>query len=252
MPKVLPKALPKLSAKSAQEALRTFATLENVEILQRFFKTAPGQYGHGDVFIGVKVPQTRKVVQQFKTLSLVEVQKLLKSKVHEDRLLGFLILVEKFEQGNAISKTSVFNFCLKNKAALNNWDLVDVTVPKIVGAYLVKNPKQDRRFLEILVHSKSLWYRRIAILTTYEFIRKHDFALPLKLIKYTLNDSEDLMHKASGWMLRELGKRDQNVLREFLEKYIRNMPRTMLRYSIEKFTEVERKKWLQRRKRSHE
>lgn len=231
----------KPTATQAARALRRHADADKARVLQRFFKTSPGEYGAGDVFIGVVVPATRRVGREFHDLALGEIQKLLHSKVHEDRMLAVVILVRQFERGDAATQARIYAFYLKNARRINNWDLVDVSAAQIVGGFLWE---QDRAVLKQLVRSQLLWERRIAVIATFYFIRRRDFSDCLDLCRALLNDEHDLMHKACGWMLREVGKRDANVLRGFLQTYSSRMPRTMLRYAIEKFTPAERQKWL--------
>lgn len=217
---------------------------ERAKILSGFFKTGKGQYGEGDVFLGIPVPIQRKVSKKYQSLTLVDLQKLLVSKIHENRLTALLILVLKYGKGDQRTKKNVFNFYLKNSFYVNNWDLVDLTAPKIVGNYLLD---KNRSILYKLVKSSSLWERRIAVLSTFAFIRNNDFLDALEISKLLLCDKHDLIHKAVGWMLREIGKRNQEVLEEFLEEYSMQMPRTMLRYSIEKFNSEKRKYYLKRK-----
>jgi 3-methyladenine DNA glycosylase AlkD len=211
--------------------------------LSRFFKTGKGQYGEGDIFWGIKVPVQRVIVKKFKEASLSDIQKLLDSKVHEHRLTGLLILVEKYKK--AEDKKEIYDFYLKNTGNINNWDLVDLTAPNIVGSFLFEN-KKERKILYSLAKSKNLWERRIAILSTFTLLRNRDYEDVLKLSEKLLEDKHDLIHKAVGWMLREVGKRDKNVESEFLEKYYKIMPRTMLRYAIEKFDAEERRYFIKK------
>lgn len=217
---------------------------ERAKKLSGFFKTGKGQYGEGDVFLGIPVPIQRKVSKKYQSLTLVDLQKLLVSKIHENRLTALLILVLKYGKGDQRTKKNIFNFYLKNSFYVNNWDLVDLTAPKIVGNYLLD---KNRSILYKLVKSSSLWERRIAVLSTFAFIRNNDFLDALEISKLLLCDKHDLIHKAVGWMLREIGKRNQEVLEEFLEEYSMQMPRTMLRYSIEKFNSEKRKYYLKRK-----
>jgi 3-methyladenine DNA glycosylase AlkD len=233
--------MPQLTA--PQIELRKFATKNRAEIQQRFFKTGPGEYGNGDIFIGVTVPDTRAVCKKFSDIEFGEIEKILKSEIHEDRLLGLLFVVEKFKKARTQSeKLKILKFYLKNKDRINNWDLVDVTVHKIVGEFALEFDQQE--IIEKLSKSKRHWDKRMAVISTYAFIRKGKVDLTYSLAKKFLNETEDLMHKATGWMLREAGKKNPNRLREFLKKHGKKMPRTMLRYSIEKFTEAERKRIL--------
>jgi 3-methyladenine DNA glycosylase AlkD len=213
--------------------------------LQRFFKTGKGEYGEGDIFLGLRMAQTRGVMKRyFKEASLEGVQKLLNSKIHEYRMTGVLILVEKFKKADEKFKKDIFNFYLKNTKNINNWDLVDLSAPNIVGGYLLD---KDRKILYKLSRSKSLWERRISVLATFMFIREKDFKDAIKISEILLNDTHDLIHKAVGWMLREVGKKDEKELIKFLDKHTLQMPRTMLRYSIERLFEKKRKYYLNMR-----
>ncbi len=225
----------------AQKRLRSLADPKVAAVLARFFKTGPGQYGEGDRFIGVKVPTTRKVAKEFKSLPLAEVECLLHSEIHEERLLALVILVGQFEKGDDATRKTIYNLYLANTRHINNWDLVDLSAPQIVGGYL---EDRSRRPLDRLVKSASLWERRISILATHWFIRHGDFADTLRIAEELLGDKQDLIHKAVGWMLREVGKRDVTVLEEFLGQHCRVMPRTMLRYAIEQFSEKKRRKYM--------
>lgn len=223
---------------------KSLYSLERAEHSKYFFKTGPGQYGEGDVFWGLSVPEMRSIAKEYSNLSLEEVLVLLKDKVHELRLIGLSILVEKYQKSkDDKSRKLIYNFYLKNKAAANNWDLVDLSVYKIMGDYLVRHP-EERGILYKLVESKKMWDRRLAMVSTMAFIRNNESKEVINLAESLLDDKEDLMHKASGWMLRELGKRNEKVLIKFLNKNISKMPRTMLRYAIEKFPENIRQKYL--------
>lgn len=211
------------------------------EILQRFFKTGKGEYGEGDVFLGIKVPQQRRIARQFKDLPLSDTQILLNSKVHEKRLIALLILIRRFEKGNEVDKKKIFDFYLKNTEQINNWDLVDLSAPNIVGNFLLDKP---RDILYDLAVSDNLWEKRIAVVSTFSFIRAGEFNDSLKIAEILLKDKHDLIHKAVGWMLREIGKKNERILEDFLNKHCLNMPRTMLRYAIEKFEEGKRLKYL--------
>lgn len=225
--------------------LKALANPKRAFELQRFFKTAKGQYGEGDVFLGLTVPEVRKIAGKYKNLSLIEIGKLTSSKFHEFRLCGLVILTLQFKASKERSEQKkIFDFYLKQAKAgyVNNWDLVDVTAP-IIGAYLV-GEKDPYPLLERLARSKSLWERRLAIIFTFAFIRAGELDPTIEISEKLLNDEHDLIHKAVGWMLREAGKKDGLLLRSFLSANASQMPRTMLRYSIEKFSEPERKKWL--------
>ncbi|MBR9690630.1 DNA alkylation repair protein [Candidatus Woesearchaeota archaeon] len=226
-----------------QEELQKQSSKEKAQILQRFFKTGKGQYGEGDIFIGVTVPEQRKTAKKYVNISFDEIQKLLDSKIHEHRLTGLLILTYKYEKANDKQKKEIYDFYMKNTKAINNWNLVDVTTPKIVGAYLFD---KKRDVLYKLVKSKNLWERRISILATHYFIRNNQFEDTIKLSELLLKDTHDLIRKAVGWMLREVGKRDKKTLTKFLDKHSKQMPRTMLRYSIERFEDKERKKYMEK------
>jgi 3-methyladenine DNA glycosylase AlkD len=217
---------------------------ERANKLAIFFKTGKGQYGEGDVFLGIPVPQQRKVAKKYMGLSFDDLLELLSGKIHEFRLTALLILVLKYSKVDVSEKKIIYNFYLKNINFVNNWDLVDLTAPKIVGDYLVN---RDRSILFELVKSDSLWERRIAVLATFCFIKNNDFNDAFSISKVLLHDQHDLIHKAVGWMLREIGKRDQEALEEFLMKYHKKIPRTMLRYAIEKFEEEKRKYYLSKK-----
>ncbi|RLC38751.1 DNA alkylation repair protein [Candidatus Falkowbacteria bacterium] len=224
-----------------KKELNNLADKTQAEILRRFFKTGPGEYGQGDIFLGIKVSTQRQVAKKYPDLKLKELQVLLNSKIHGYRFTALLILVDKYVKADTKNKQSIFDFYLKNSKNINNWDLVDLTAPKIAGDYFLDKP---RKILYELAGSGSLWERRIAIVATYAFIRNNDFKDTLKISEILLNDSHDLIHKAVGWMLREVGKRDLKVEEEFLKKYYKDMPRVMLRYAIEKFSEKKRKYYL--------
>lgn len=230
------------------EEIKKKANLEKAKILTRFFKTGKGEYGEGDIFLGVTVPDIRSITKNYQDASLSEIEKLLKNKYHEVRLAGLLLLVIKYKIGNEKEKKVVFDLYLKNTKYINNWDLVDLTAPNIVGDYLLSKP---RNILYKLARSKSLWERRIAIITTLSFIRQKQYIDTFQLCEILLSDPEDLIHKACGWMLREVGKRDKKILDKFLKKHASVMPRTMLRYAIENKSESERKKWLKIKKVKH-
>jgi 3-methyladenine DNA glycosylase AlkD len=226
-----------------KKELERRANKEKAQILSRFFKTGKGQYGEGDIFLGVTVPEIRKVAKQFKEVAFSKIQELLDDKIHECRLAGLLILVEKYEKAEQDEKEKIFKLYLKNYKNINNWDLVDLSAPKIVGDYLLN---KDRKILYDLVNSGHLWKKRIGILATFAFIREKQLNDTFKISKILLNDKHDLIQKAVGWMLREAGKRNKTQEIEFLEKHASKMPRTMLRYAIEKFSESERKHFLAR------
>jgi 3-methyladenine DNA glycosylase AlkD len=235
--------------KDIQKELKKLANPAKAKILARFFKTGKGEYGDGDIFLGLISQQIKDVAKKYGDLGFADLQKLLNSKIHEERVCALRILVSRYEKAERDSSPSIaigaqndiFLFYLKNTKKINNWDLVDLSAPKIVGAYLLN---KDRKVLYQLAVSKNLWERRIAILSTFWFIRNNQFEDSLKLAKILLNDKHDLIHKAVGWMLREIGKRNEKVLRKFLDKHAPKMPRTMLRYAIEKFREKDKKYYL--------
>ena len=218
-----------------QIELRKLAKPEKIPIYKNFFKTGKGEYGEGDEFIGVTVPDSRKVAKANIDISYEDLAQIVKSRIHEDRLCGLIILVYKFEQAKTEQeKQRAVDCYLKYHLFGNNWDLVDVIAPKILGPWLIH---RDKSLLYEYAHSSSLWERRIAILTTSHFIRQGEFKDTIKISQILLNDEHDLIHKAVGWMLREIGKKDQRELVDFLNKHYKNMPRTMLRYSIERLSE---------------
>ncbi|MCX6734781.1 MAG: DNA alkylation repair protein [Candidatus Peregrinibacteria bacterium] len=219
--------------------LQKLASPEKAKFADRFFKTGKGEYGKGDHFLGIVVPETRKISKKYKNISLPKIETLLDNKFHEARLCALLILVQKFPK----EPEKIYKFYLKNSAKINNWDLVDSSADKIIGAYLYSKPSQ-KTILYKLVKSKNIWERRIAILSTFYFIRKNEFDDALKISELLLNDSHDLIHKAVGWMLREIGKRDIASEEAFLKKFASKMPRTMLRYAIERFPEAKRLSYL--------
>ncbi len=217
---------------------------EQATNLQRFFKTGKGQYGEGDVFLGIKVPVLRSVAKRYNELALDEVQELLDSKIHEHRMMALFILMSQYQKADDDKKKRIYDFYLKNTRNINNWDLVDLSAPNIVGNYLLD---KDRSILYKLAKSKLLWDRRIAILATFAFIRNKESKDVLAIAELLLNDKEDLMHKATGWMLRELGKRvSQEKEEEFLRKHCKTMPRTMLRYAIERFSDEKREFYMRK------
>ncbi len=227
-----------------EKELRTQANPEKAKVLSYFFKTGEGQYGAGDIFWGVMVPQQRAVAKNNIQASLAEIQSLLNSKVHELRLTALLTLVLQYEKATASKQKILVDFYLKNTNNINNWDLVDLSAPKILGHYLLT---RERKVLAQLAVSKNIWERRIAILSTYAFIKEKQFDDTLKIATTLLHDSHDLIQKAVGWMLREVGKRDVKTELKFLDQYATNMPRTMLRYAIEKFPEKQRQKFLNKK-----
>jgi len=227
--------------------LRTISNPVKAKLLQGYFKTGKGEYGEGDKFLGVTVPASRKIAIRFKSLSFVEIAKLLQSKIHEERLIALLILVQKFNKANEATQKEIYEFYLKNTKYINNWDLVDLSSHEIVGGHLLRRGlAKSKPILIKLAKSKNIWERRIAVISTFEFIRNNKFDESLKLAEILLEDTHDLMHKAVGWMLREVGKRDLKAEIRFLDKHYKKMPRTMLRYAIEKFPEKLRMSYLKK------
>jgi 3-methyladenine DNA glycosylase AlkD len=234
-----------MSASKVFNALKSQSSARHAFEQQRFYKTAPGQYGAGDVFLGISVPKTRKIAGEFKDLSFTEIEKLAKSDFHEVRLCALIILCNQFKKSKELSqKKSIFDFYMKQvlRGRVNNWDLVDVSAPTI-GQYLAES-KNPMPVLRKLSKSKDLWERRTGMIFTFAFLRAGELNPTYEIAERLLNDDHDLIHKAAGWMLREMGKRDPALLRSFLTEHSKVMPRTMLRYSIEKFSERERKIWL--------
>ena len=229
-----------------RKEIKSLANPEKAKLLQRFFKTGKGEYGEGDVFIGLMVPQSREIVRKYwDKLTDKETIDLLHSKIHEERLTGLIMLVYKYKhkQTTDEEREEIYNLYLKNTKNINNWDLVDLTAPNIVGENLLKHPEKIK-ILYKLANSSHLWEKRIAILSTFTFIREKEFEDSIKISEILLKDKHDLIHKAVGWMLREIGKRDKKILESFLIKHHKIMPRTMLRYSLEKLSEKERKFYL--------
>ena len=230
-----------MSPRRLKADLRKFANPKKKKALQRFFKTGPGQYGEGDIFLGVMVPESRSVAVAYKDLPFSDIEKLLASPVHEERLVGLLILVHNFEKGDAKVRKTIYRYYLAHAKHVNNWDLVDLTADKIVGRYLLDNPKEIA-ILQKLARSKNLWERRIAIIATFQFIKHNQFKPTLQIAQLLMHDEHDLIHKAVGWMLREVGKRDKKVEMDFLKIHRHIMPRLTLRYAIERFSPAEKAK----------
>ena len=224
-----------------KKEFKSIADPKKADILKKFFKTGPGEYGEGDIFLGVTVPEIRKLSKKYRDLGTEEVLTLLHSKFHEERLLSLLIMIEKFQDEK--NRRKIYDLYLKNTKYINNWDLVDLSAYKIVGVYLIDKP---RDVLYTMAKSGSLWERRISIITTYCFIKNNEFKETIKIAKMLLYDDHDLIHKAVGWMLREIGKKDLNLEKQFLSKYHKKMPRTMLRYAIEKFPKKDREYYMQK------
>lgn len=223
---------------------RSLARPEQAVALRRFFKTGPGQYGEGDRFLGIMVPQTRKMVAVSDDLTIANIKALLASSFHEERLLAALILVRRFRRGDVKQQKEIYDFYLAHQSAINNWDLVDTSTPNIVGEYL-EHERDRRRILLNMAKSPRLWTRRMAVLATLSGIQRGRSDDAFAVVRALMADSHDLLHKACGWMLREVGKRcSEAELRAFLDVYASQMPRTMLRYAIERFSAPDRKKYL--------
>jgi 3-methyladenine DNA glycosylase AlkD len=231
-----------VNAKTIKIELQKLANSLKAKDQSRFFKTGPGEYGAGDVFIGIKVPDLRKISKQYVNMNFEHVATLLKSKVHEHRQIALFIMVLKYKKSESdLEKEKIYSHYVNNIKYINNWDLVDCSAEHIVGEHLHASSKS---YLKTLSKSSNLWSRRIAMLATFNFIKKCSFKTTLTLATSYLNDKEDLIHKASGWMLREVGNRDSKILEDYLNKYYQKMPRTMLRYAIEKLPESKRQAYL--------
>lgn len=222
--------------------LKSVPNKEKAEIFQRFFKTGKGEYGEGDTFAGIAVPEVRDISKRyFKEMTLEEVEYFVQHKIHEYRLFGLLTLTYTWKKADESKRKDIFDLYVKNLEYVNNWDLVDISAPNIVGEYL---KEKDRAILYELAENNNLWKQRISIISTFSFIRNKDFVDTLNISEILLHHKHDLIHKAVGWMLREVGKRDQDVEEEFLKRYYKEMPRTMLRYAIERFEEEKRQRYL--------
>ncbi|MCX6794117.1 MAG: DNA alkylation repair protein [Candidatus Gottesmanbacteria bacterium] len=224
---------------SVQSDLQKLGNKEKAKFLAHYFKTGKGEYGEGDVFIGLTVPQVRAIAKKYRELPLKDVEELLHNRIHEYRLTALIILTEKYRR--AANKKELVDLYLKNTKYINNWDLVDLSSHEILGTYLMEKP---RKILYTLAKSKNIWERRIAVISTFAFLRKNDVSDSLALAEILLYDTHDLMHKAVGWMLREVGKRDEKILVDYLSTRYKTMPRTMLRYAIEKFDKLVQQKYL--------
>lgn len=230
-----------MGLRELRKELKKEANKEQAVILQRFFKTGKGEYGEGDKFYGIKVPVQRRIAKKNKDISLNDIQELLNSAVHEERLVSLFILVDQYTKGDDKVKEKLFRFYLKNTKKINNWDLVDLSAPKIAGAHLLN---RDKGILFKLAVSSNIWEKRIAILSTYTFIKNKHYDTTFEIADILLNDKHDLIHKGVGWMLREVGNQNPDEEEKFLKKHYKQMPRTMLRYAIEKFPEYKRKAYL--------
>jgi len=230
-----------MTAQEISKLLRDMADPDRAAHAKRYFKTGKGEYGEGDRFLGIRVPQIRALVKRCAAVSQDDIRLLLMSPLHEERLCALLLLVRQFAEGDEKEQAAVYDLYLKHRRYINNWDLVDSSASQIVGAYL---ESRDRKILHKLVRSDSIWDRRIAVIACFQFIRNDQFDDALKLASQLLDDEEDLIHKAVGWMLREIGKRDVSVEQAYLRAHYKKMPRTMLRYAIERFPEPLRKQYL--------
>jgi len=230
-----------MNIKDVRETVKKLRNKEKAKLLQRYFKTGPGEYAEGDIFYGITVPALRALAGKFKDLELKDTIALLKSPVHEERFLALIILMARYRRSDIAGKKNIYRIYLNNTRYINNWDLVDVTAKRIVGDFL---SDKDKAPLYKLARSTSVWERRIALLSTLHFIDNGLFGDTLKIARMLLSDEHDLIHKAAGWMLREVGKRDMAVEEDFLKKHSKKMPRTMLRYAIEKFPENKRRAYL--------
>jgi 3-methyladenine DNA glycosylase AlkD len=230
-----------MAVQEIRSRLRKLGDKDRAKNSQWFFKTGPGEYGEGDRFLGIKVPELRKLAKEYQAIPLTEATQLLQSSIHEERLLALFILVRAFSKGDEPTQEEIYHIYLHNTQYINNWDLVDASAEHIVGAFLQKKSKKS---LSELTRSGNLWERRIAIMATFHFIKGGEFTETLKIARMLLSDTEDLIHKAVGWMLREVGKRDLATEEHFLKKHYKKMPRTMLRYAIERFPEPKRQRYL--------
>ena len=230
-----------MTADAISKHLQKMGDKEDAKFLQKFFKTGPGQYGEGDIFLGIRVPALRKLAKEYKSLPIKEISYLLHSPYHEVRLFALISLVNAFTKADEPTRKRIYDLYLANTKHINNWDLVDLSAPNIVGAYLLE---KSRKPLYQLAKSKILWERRIAVLATFYFIKSYQYEDSFKIAEILLGDKEDLIHKAVGWMLREIGKRNTDIAENFLRTHCRTMPRTMLRYAIEKFPPEKRKNYL--------
>ncbi len=236
-----PRSKPSVGLSDALHRLESLENGEQARFNQRFFRTGPGEYGEGDRFLGIRVPRIRNFAREFRSLPLTDVERLLASKWHEARLLALVIMVDQYERGDDQARAKIFRAYLRNTKRINNWDLVDVSAARIVGAQLMT---KDRSLLTRLARSKSLWERRIAIIATQHFIRNGEIDDTFRIAALLLTDKHDLIHKATGWMLREAGKHDRAAEEAFLAKHCATMPRTMLRYAIELFPPQLRRRFL--------
>jgi len=224
-------------AKEVINALKSLATEERRKVNEWFFKTGKGEYGYGDIFLGVTMPDIRRIAKKFsQEISLQELTELIRNPIHEVRLCALIILVNKYKKENS---DKIYQYYMDHLTAINNWDLVDSSAPYIVGDYLYKHPEKSKILIDFS-HSENLWVRRISIVSTFTFIKNNEFNTTLEIAKLLLNDNHDLIHKAVGWMLREIYKRDERIIKRFLRQNYAQIPRTTLRYAIERMDKEER------------
>ncbi len=233
--------------KQFEKDFKLASNKKQAKILQRFFKTGKGEYGEGDIFLGIKVPVQRRIAKKYKDLPLTDLKKLLNSEIHEHRLTSLFILIDKYNKSDDGGRKNIYNFYLKNAKKINNWDLVDSSALYIVGNYLYTQPRMVvKKTLQELAASDNLWERRISIISTFYFIKQNRLGEAVGISQMLLRDEHDLIHKAVGWMLREVGKSNKAVLLKFLDKNCGNMPRVMLRYSMEKLDKKTRDSYLKK------
>ncbi len=233
-----------VTAEQLQTELDSLGNPTDAEFLQRFFKTGPGQYGEGDIFLGVRVPVTRKVAARYRDMPLAGIEKLLDSPIHEHRLAAVIIMTEQAKRADQAGKKALFDLYLRRTDRVNNWDIVDLSCREIVGGYLIDKP---RDILYTLARSPDIWERRIAMVSTWQFIRAAQLNDTFQIAELLLSDTHDLIHKAVGWMLREAGKKDEAALRRFLDKYAAVMPRTALRYAVERLHTTDKTHYMTRK-----
>ncbi len=229
-----------------KKEIQKFANKKRADFNKKYFKTGKGEYGEGDLFLGLTVPEQRKIAKLFQDLEIEDVKRLLKSKIHEHRFIALVILIHKFNKQGESKKKEIVDIYLSHTKYINNWDLVDASAEKILGQYLLNKSKYEKKVLYDLARSKSLWEKRISIIATFAFIKNRQFNDCLKISEILLEDSHDLIHKAVGWMLREIGKRDMKAEESFLKKHYKKIPRTMLRYAIEKFSREKKDFYMQK------
>lgn len=233
-----------MTAQEVENALNAHENPGDAAFLQRFFKTGKGQYGEGDIFIGLRVPLVRKIATQFRDLPLTEIERLLESPIHEHRLCAVIIMTEQAKRADQGQRKALYDLYMRRTDRLNNWDIIDVSCREVAGGYLLDKSRQP---LYRLARSHDMWERRIAIVSTWQFIREGDLADTFAIAELLLNDTHDLIHKAVGWMLREAGKRDEDQLKAFLNEHAAHMPRTMLRYSLERLHPEERQYYMRKK-----